>query len=439
MTKTVRAAARRASFLRSRALSLVLIVGLLAIGLAAVVLPDSLAQANTPGFSDNVVFTGLEGPTSFQFSADGRVFVAEKSGLVKVFDGLSDPTADVFVDLRTQVHNWYDRGLLGLALAPTFPADPHVYVLYAHDAAIGGTAPRWGAAGETSDPCLNDVEGCVISGRLSRFVATGNSAGAEQVLIEDWCAQFPSHTIGDLKFGPDGALYASGGDGASFTFTDYGQVGDNACNDYPGGPNLAPPDSRGGGLRSQKVITDGVHVSLDGSVIRVDPETGAGLPSNPFAASADANARRVIATGLRNPFRFAVRPGTQELYVGDVGANTWEEINVVANAGDGVAENFGWPCYEGDLPYGSYQSLGMDLCNNLYAAGTAKNALFKYKHGDPVVPGDSCGPGGGDSTSGIAFNDNSNDYPAEYDGAMFFADLRALMHLGDVGGARRQA
>ena len=75
------------------------------------------------------------------------MFVAEKSGLIKVFDSLSDTTPTVFADLRTNVHNFWDRGLLGLALHPNFPTQPYVYVLYTHDAPIGGTAPRWGRRG----------------------------------------------------------------------------------------------------------------------------------------------------------------------------------------------------------------------------------------------------------------------------------------------------
>jgi glucose/arabinose dehydrogenase len=62
-------------------------------------------------------------------------------------------------------------------------------------------------------------------------------------------------------------------------------------------------------------------------VLRLDPNTGAALPDNPLASSADANARRIIAHGLRNPFRMTVRPGTSELWVGDVGWGTWEELN----------------------------------------------------------------------------------------------------------------
>ena len=105
------------------------------------------------GFQEEVTVSGLTNPTNVEFSQDGRVFVAEKSGLIKVFDNLSDTTPTTFADLRTNVHNFWDRGLLGLALAPNFPADPHVFVLYAHDAAIGGTAPRWGTPGVSSDPC----------------------------------------------------------------------------------------------------------------------------------------------------------------------------------------------------------------------------------------------------------------------------------------------
>ena len=120
------------------------------------------------GFQESVVYTGLTNPMVVRFSPDGRVFVAEKSGLIKVYDGLSDPTPTIYADLRTQVHNYWDRGLLGMALDPQFPADPYIYVLYTRDAPIGGTAPRWGTANVTSDPCPNppggNVDGCVVSG-----------------------------------------------------------------------------------------------------------------------------------------------------------------------------------------------------------------------------------------------------------------------------------
>src|SRR5688500_17027890 len=152
------------------------------------------------GFQEQIVFSGLNEPTAVRFASDGRVFVAEKSGLIKVFDNLSDTTPSVFVDLRTQVHNFWDRGLLGMTLAPGFPADPWVYVLYTYDAAIGAAAPRWGSVGGSSDGCTTPpgatADGCVVSGRLSRVQASGSvTIGPEQILIEDWCQQYPSHSM----------------------------------------------------------------------------------------------------------------------------------------------------------------------------------------------------------------------------------------------------
>ncbi len=221
------------------------VVAALAVTAAVAVPPTPAAEGATlpEGFQETTVFSGLTNPTVVRFASDGRVFVAEKSGLIKVFDNLSDTTPTVFADLRTQVHNFWDRGLLGLALDPEFPTNPWVHVLYTHDAAIGGTAPLWGSVGGTSDGCPTPpgatADGCVVSARLSRLQASGNvMVGSEQVLIEDWCQQYPSHSIGTVEFGRDGALYASGGDGASFNFADWGQDGNpvNPCGDPPGAP-----------------------------------------------------------------------------------------------------------------------------------------------------------------------------------------------------------
>ena len=377
------------------------------------------------------MFSGLTNPAAIRFASDGRVFVAEKSGLIKVFDSLSDSQPDVFADLRTQVHNFWDRGMLGLALDPDFPDAPYVYVLYTHDAAIGGTAPRWGTPGATSDGCPTPPgatgDGCVVSGRLSRLTASGNAmVGPEQVLIEDWCQQYPSHSIGSLDFGPDGALYVSGGDGASFNFVDYGQDGSplNPCGDPPGGVGavLTPPSAEGGSLRSQDLRTPADPTSLDGALLRVDPATGAALPDNPNAASGDPNARRIVAYGMRNPFRFGVRPGTGEVWIGDVGWGTWEEIERLQSPTAAVT-NFGWPCYEGSGRQSGYDSANLSICENLYAAGTGavQAPLFAWNHGSQVVPGEGC-PTGSSSAAGIAFEPANGSYPSEYRGALFFAD-----------------
>src|SRR5262249_55044640 len=102
----------------------------------------SFTTANA-AFQQTVVFRNLTEPTAVEFASDGRVFVAEKSGIIKVFASLTATTPTVFADLTTQVYNNFDRGLLGMALDPAFPAKPYVYVLYTRDADIGGVAPKW--------------------------------------------------------------------------------------------------------------------------------------------------------------------------------------------------------------------------------------------------------------------------------------------------------
>ena len=394
--------------------------------------PPVLAAPADPSFADQVVNAelpdwGFTNPSAVVFAPDDHVFVAEKSGIVKVFDSLADPTATVFADLRTNVHNMWDRGLLGLAVHPNFPATPKVYVLYTYDAPIGGTAPVWGSPGGTSDPCPTPPgpasDGCVVSGRLSVLTAAGDVAtGPEQVLINDWCQQYPSHTVGDLAFGPDGALYVSAGDGASFTFTDFGQDGSplNPCGDPPSGSGgtQAIPTAEGGALRSQDLRTTGDPTTLDGSILRLDPNTGAAMPGNPLIGSSDANARRIIAHGLRNPFRFTFRPGTSEVWLGDVGWETSEEVNRIANPTGGVL-NFGWPCIEGSaLHPGSYDQL--NLCTTLYSGGGSTAPYFSYLHGQNVA-GETCQAGSGSSISGISFYSGTS-YPAPFQGSLFLSD-----------------
>ena len=372
-----------------------------------------------PGFEETAAWTGLTNPTAIRFANDGRVFIAEKSGVIKTFDNVNDLTPTVYADLSSRVHNFWDRGLLGMTLDPQFTnGRPFVYVLYAHDAAIGGTAPRWGDGCAT--PPGPTADGCVISGRLSKLSA----GGAEQVLIEDWCQQYPSHSQGTIAFGADGALYVSSGDGASFNFADYGQDGSpvNPCGDPPGGVggSMTPPTAEGGALRSQDIRTTADPTSLDGTVLRVNPDTGAAMPDNPNAGSADANARRIIATGLRNPFRFTMRPGTNDLWLGDVGWNTWEEINRVENPA-GPVENFGWPCYEGNARMSSYDNLNLNICENLYSAGAgAVTAPFYTYNHSAKVSTETC-PTGGSAIAGLEFYDGGT-FPVEYNNALFFAD-----------------
>jgi glucose/arabinose dehydrogenase len=413
-----------ANIARLRSFVWVLLVG----ALAVLVTPPASATI-PPGFRDTVVFSGRVNPTSLTFAPNGRVLVTEKSGLIWAYSGLGDSSPTQVADLRAQVDDYWDRGLLGLAVPPNYPTDNHLYVLYTYDAAIGGTAPRW------SDACPNPpgatTDGCVVSGRLSRLTLSGGASIGEQVLINDWCQQFPSHSVGTLAFGADGYLYASAGEGASFNAADYGQFGAtnpggqaNPCGDPPGsaGTALTSPTAQGGSLRSQSPRRPNGPTSLDGAILRLDPATGLGAPGNPFAGSSDVNKARILAYGLRNPFRFALRPGTRELWTGDVGQGTWEEINRVVDTGSGVAQNFGWPCYEGPSAQPGFQSANLDQCTSLYnSPGAVSAPYYSYNHGSSVVTGDGCSTANGSSVTGAVFYPGGQ-YPSAYTGALFFAD-----------------
>ena len=378
---------------------------------------NALALADVPDdFVEETAFDGLQAPASIEFSPDGRVFVGQLNGVIQVYDSVDDPTPSVYADLTDNVLTHTDRGLLGMVLDPQFTTGrPYIYVTYTYDAAIGGTAPRWNDF--CPDPPGAEGDGCIASGRLSKILPDGT----EIPLIKDeWCQQYASHSLGDLHFGLDGALYVTAGDGASYTFADYGQDGAprNPCGDAPQpvGGTMTPPSAEGGALRSQDARTTADPTGLDGTMIRIDPDTGEPFPGNP--GTGDLNARRIVAYGFRNPFRWAFKPGTSDAYVGDVGWLAWEEINRVPNVASQV-RNYGWPCYEGDGRQSAYEATGLSICNGLYASGTALGPLYTFHHSAKVA-GENC-PIGSSSISGIRFYDGTS-FPNAYHGAMFFAD-----------------
>ncbi len=381
------------------------------------------AEATTlpAGFSESLIFSNLETPTSVHFASDGRVFIAEKSGLIKVFASLNATTPTVVVDLRDKVMDYYDRGLLSIALDPNFPATPDLYALYTYDAPLGGTAPVWHDA--CNDPFAATTEGCVVSGHLSRFhLNPDGSAGSEQLLIEAWCQQFPSHSVGDMAFGSDGALYVSVGEGANFKGVDAGQYG--VPNPNPCGDPFDPSQNlkEGGALRAQDARTSSDPLGYSGSVLRVN--------------TADPTDRRMVAYGFRNNFRMTTRPGTKELWVGNVGWDTWETIDRISDPINSSVTNFGWPCYEGAFAQEAYKAAQLPVCNALYQnTGAVTPPHFAYQHYQPLVTDDGCITTDS-SITGLAFYTGSK-YPAAYNGALFFGDYTRsciwVMPLGSNG------
>ena len=413
-------------------------VGVPEVSAAGPTLPD--------GFRDELVWGGLTRPTAIAFSPDGKVFVAEKSGRILVFDSLADDTPTVFADLKTNVHNAWDRGLLGLAVDPQFPTRPYVYVLYTYDHILGDTnpAPRWGTAGGVTDTCPNPpgytADGCVASGRLSRLTSSGGvMSGPEKVLVEDWCQQFPSHSVGTVGFGPDGALYASGGDGASFVARcGLRPARRNAADRRP--VHHAPEPVRGptGRYRWRDDHPDraGWLAPRPGH-----PDSGRERPRGPQRLDhPDRPRHRCGLAGERERRRsrsqcapdHRLRPAQSvplhvrcrgRVWIGDVGSSWWEEINVIDDP-SAAPRNFGWPCREGVGLNPAFEVAGLNLCTSLaQSAVTAPSTA--WNHNGEVIPGDGCGGATGiasSSIAGLTFLPGNSPYPAPYDGALFITD-----------------
>lgn len=391
-----------------------------------------------PGFQENLALQGHGEPVGIRFvEAPGplRAVVFERTGKVYYYDDLATQTtpaqAKLVADVSNDVHAFWDRGLLGLAIDPNFPAVPKLYILSTSD------------PGNTLNDSCSDATGagCVVNGRLSRLTLNVANPSVEttieQPLLEaKWCMQYPSHATGDLHFGSDGYLYASSGDGASFNFLDWGQrdglvsgvLTKNACNDAGGldaEGRLVFDTSEGGQLRSQDLQSGGEALGYNGTILRMDVSGDLPFapPSNPLVGKGTTADDLIIATGLRNPYRFNLRPNTSEVWIADVGESQFEELNRIEDPG-GTLENFGWPCVEGSTSRFS----GNALCDRVRAgnfeASVSPQALtapfFSYRHDEHAAPGDGCATGGS-SITGVAFNDKAT-YPAAYADALFFAD-----------------
>jgi glucose/arabinose dehydrogenase len=226
--------------------------------------PPMRAATLPSGFTESLVASGLSSPTAMQFAPDGRLFVAEQSGRLRVIkDGVLLPTP--FLTLT--VSSVGERGLLGVAFDPAFTTNRFVYVYYT------ATTPA-------------------IHNRISRFTANGDVAvaGSEVVLFElNNLSSATNHNGGALAFGDDGKLYAA--------------VGENA--------NGAHAQS------FNNVLGKMLRLNADGSI----------PADNPFFGTTTGNNRAIWALGLRNPFTFAFHPTRNTMFINDVGQGTWEEIN----------------------------------------------------------------------------------------------------------------
>ncbi len=224
----------------------------------------SYAATVPAGFTDAIVATGLTNPTAMALAPDGRIFVCEQTGTLRVIKNgalLATPFLTVTVDSSGE------RGLLGVAFDPNFASNQLVYVYYT------ATSPT-------------------IHNRISRFTATGDVAmsGSEITVMDlNDLSTATNHNGGAIHFGPDGNLYVA--------------IGDNA-----------------NGTNAQSLST------RLGKILRMTSNGGV-PPGNPFIDQTTGPNQTIWARGLRNPFTFSFQNGTGRMFINDVGENTWEEIN----------------------------------------------------------------------------------------------------------------
>jgi glucose/arabinose dehydrogenase len=252
---------------------------------------------NPAGFTWSTVVSRLDLPVDVQNARDGsgRLFVVEKSGRIVIVQN-GQELATPFLDIRSEVGSQNtEQGLLGLAFHPDYAGSGLFFVNY------------------------TDVNGDTVIAAFHVSAGDPNRADpATQVDLLHVRQPYANHNGGGLAFGPDGYLYIGLGDG--------GSAGDPQRN----GQNL---DTELGKL---------LRINVDGG----EPYT---IPSdNPFALS--GGLPEIWAYGLRNPWRFSFDRLTGDLYIGDVGQDTWEEVDYV-RAGTPGGLNFGWSYYEASHPY----------------------------------------------------------------------------------------
>lgn len=340
-----------------------------------------------PGFTFDIVTKGLDGPTAFAFAPSGRIYITQKSGIVRVFVD-NKLLQDNFIDISQEVNHAYNRGLAGIAIHPNFPQTPYVYLSYVYQPMEAYNHKEIGARLSkiirlAANPAnLNRAQSdtkVTLLGANSTFENIGNpdAPDAQPFTCEDGnkpirdCipVEGTAHQANMLRFGPDGALYVSVGDGS----------------EHPAA-----------GLRAQNLE------SLSGKILRINPLTGNGYTNNPYYNGViQSNQSKIYMLGLRNPFRFAFYPSTSDLIIGDVGASLWEEVNQGRSGA-----NFGWPCYENTI-----ENVTSSPCDKIQIV--SKQLVFPI-HAFPHTEGRVAVIGGEFYTGSL--------FPTKYQGAYFFGD-----------------
>ncbi len=352
------------------------------------------AQQLPDGFSQEVVYTDFSSPAGILHADTNVSFVWELGGRVWLIkDDVKFPTP--VIDIAEEVAHWGDLGMIGAVLHPDFLTNGYIYLFYAvdrhHLLKFGTPAYNPDASeqftssmGRITRYTLNTVD-FQFAIPNSRYVLLGEAAGDGNPICT------PSHGVGTLAFGEDGSLLASTGDGSTWVggANGYGYNGSGPVPEF-GYDSLALAD----GILSSDQLLGSYRAQyldgLNGKVLRMDPETGNGLPNNPFydASNPDGARSKVWSMGLRNPYRFTVKPGTGQgtmndgfpgvLLITDVGDWVWEEINVAEVPG----QNFGWPLFQGPSIHNFYwmnTTLNSNAPNPLHGSSNCNKPFFNYQ------------------------------------------------------------
>ncbi|MDX1907802.1 MAG: PKD domain-containing protein [Bacteroidia bacterium] len=319
--------------------------------------------AQPAGFSDQLLLGGWNAAVGLTFDENGTIYVWEKGGRAYIVqNGVKRPTP--VINISDEVGDWRDFGMVGFALDPNYLVNGYIYMLYVvdrHHLLYAGTPQYNPNANEYYNATIGRVTRYTVLNPANPATAIADPASRTVLIGETASTGFPilheSHGVGSLVFGTDGTLLISCGDGASYNTVDAGSSGDTyyaqALAD-----GIIRADENVGAFRSQMLT------SMNGKVLRIDPITGNGIPSNPYynANAPRSTKSRVWELGLRNPYRMTLRPNTGShypaagnpgtLYIGDVGWGSWEDMHVLPTGG----LNCGWPLFEGMDSNGGYAS-----------------------------------------------------------------------------------